>query len=355
MRREHLEVSGGPSFARGQSRGRALGGRLGDVVGGYLSLFAIGGLHESRVQELASKVEENVVQWDARYVEEMRGIAAGAGIPAWQVMALNGRTEIISQSTAMSPAECSVLIRDRGVQGPVGIQTWDWQDEFASFWHTQSVRGELHRFVGLTEHGILAKIGVNEAGLGVFLNILSSASDQVSGVPVHILLAAILEGSTNVSEAVALLRSAPVASSSAITLIDPDHAVTVELSPVGIAVVEMHRHGYLAHTNHFLSDRLVSGETPGSFGKDTYARLRLLGERATESRSPEGASDLVPLLRSDPGEPHLCCVPEPDARFGLRWRTLATATIDPSVPMISILDGAPTASNDEPWVDLFPR
>ncbi|WP_311258473.1 C45 family peptidase [Microbacterium sp. WCS2018Hpa-9] len=355
MTREHLEVSGGPSYARGSSRGLALSTRLGDVVGGYLSLFAIGGLDTDRVRELASRIEKNTAQWDSRYVDEMHGIAAGAGIPAWQVIALNGRTEIISQSTAMSPAECSVLVRERGARGPVGIQTWDWQDEFSSFWHTQTVHGSARSFVGLTEHGILAKIGVNDAGLGVFLNILSSASDEVSGVPVHLLLAAILETAATVSDAIDLLRSAPIASSSAITLIDPHRAVTVELSPVGIAVIEMGAQRHLAHTNHFLSDGLVSGENPGSFGDDTYARLQLIDERADETESPFSPSELVPLLLSGPGEPHLCCVPESDARFGLRWRTLATATIDPLGPLISILDGAPAVAGDLPWRDLFPR
>ena len=49
-------------------------------------------------------------------------------------------------------------------------------------------------FVTLTEAGILAKIGLNDAGLGVCLNLLDTTADGgLDGTPIHLLLRQVLE------------------------------------------------------------------------------------------------------------------------------------------------------------------
>ena len=58
-------------------------------------------------------------------------------------------------------------------------------------------------FVTLCEAGTLAKIGLNDAGLGVCLNLLRSSEDGGhDGTPIHILLRQVLATCRSVDEAV---------------------------------------------------------------------------------------------------------------------------------------------------------
>ena len=94
--------------------------------------------------------------------EELEAIARGANVDAHALMAVNARTEILA---GHGPTECSVV----GAGGLLA-QNWDWHPESATV--IQIVEHDEGWFVTLTEAGILAKIGLNDAGLGVCLNLL---------------------------------------------------------------------------------------------------------------------------------------------------------------------------------------
>ncbi|MFJ1826850.1 C45 family autoproteolytic acyltransferase/hydolase, partial [Streptomyces sp. NPDC088178] len=132
-----------------------------------------------------------------------------------------------------------------------GVQTWDWHIELSALWHTLEVRGGRHDFVGLTEDGILGKIGVNSAGLALHFNILGHVRDSIGGIPVHVLAAIVLEEAGSVAEAVEIVRSAPLASSGSFALFDETDAVLLDLSPVGVFSMQPEQ-GMLVRTNHFL-------------------------------------------------------------------------------------------------------
>lgn len=68
------------------------------------------------------------------------------------------------------------------VRGRAG---WDWAADFSTLWHFNdvgSVPGQ-YRHVGIAEFGMLGKIGLNEAGVGVLLNILKHAGDEAGECP----------------------------------------------------------------------------------------------------------------------------------------------------------------------------
>ena len=94
-------------------------------------------------------------------------MAAGAGVPLKALLALNARTEVMA---GVGPTECSVV----GAGGLLA-QNWDWHPESATV--IQIVEHDQGWFVTLTEAGILAKIGLNDAGLGVCLNLLRTTAD----------------------------------------------------------------------------------------------------------------------------------------------------------------------------------
>lgn len=335
------------AYERGRQRGSAIRETLQGGVGIYLDLFETVGIDRDTVRSQAEEAVVVTESWYPPLAAEMRGTADGCGLELWQVAALNARTEILSGATRAGstgaevtrPGECSTIVSTR--ESPVGVQTWDWHEELSSCWHLQSVRGTPRSFVGLTEHGILAKIGINDAGIGVMLNILGHRADRAEGVPVHLVAARVLAEASTLTEAIDILRSAPVTTSSAITVISPDGAVVVELSPEGSAVLEPHD-GVLLHTNHFLDTQLSEGEKPGLYEPDSQNRHAELVTRVEAAQLPVVAEELISYLVSRPGDTaQLCCVPEPGAVFGDRWATLATITMDAAAHAMTVAAGSP--------------
>jgi len=326
-------------YERGRERGLAIRDSLADGIVIYLELFAATGISRADVVAGAELAVRATEAWSPALAAEMRGTADGAGVPLWQVAALNARTEILSGARGAKPGECSTIVN--ASSRPVGAQTWDWHDELRGYWHLQRVTGTQRSFVGLTEHGILGKIGMNDAGIGVLFNILGHQSDRADGVPVHLVSARVLAEASTLDEAIAILSEAPVSTSSAITVLSPDGAVIVELSPVGAKVVRA-VDGVLLHTNHFLNADLATGEKPGLYDPDSQLRLGMLEKRVAAKALPLAAEGLVDYLVSGPDDvAQLCCIPEPGATLGDRWATLATVTLDATSRTMTVSAGSP--------------
>ncbi|MBI0538775.1 hypothetical protein D9599_24775 [Roseomonas sp. KE2513] len=238
--RPHLLLDATEAAERGRQRASLLGDELLGGLEAYEAFFAKAGLDRETIQAASGRVIDDVGAWRPRIVEEMDGIASEAGVDPWQIAALNARTELLGMATNGAPGECSTLIyapvgrSTERTTTPFGVQTWDWNEELNDYWHTQAVRGYVHDYVGITEHGILGKIGVNSAGLGLFLNILAQQDDGVGGIPVHLLAATILEEAATVEQAIELARATPIRSSTALTVVDRQRAVSIELSPSGV-------------------------------------------------------------------------------------------------------------------------
>jgi isopenicillin-N N-acyltransferase-like protein len=340
-----VSIDSPDAYERGRQRGKRLGESLDTGISIYAQLFTVAGIDRRVVQANAESAIAATEAWSPALAAELRGTADASGQELWKIAALNARTEILSgasTSTGTKPGECSTIVSTRA--SPVGAQTWDWHDELSACWHLQRVNGTPHGFVGLTEHGILSKIGINDAGVGIMLNILGHQADHANGVPVHLVGARVLAEAGTLDEALQILQSAPVSTSSAITVLSPDAAVTVELNPTGSKVVRP-RNGVLLHTNHFLDPRLGEGEKPGLYDPDSQLRLGVLAERAAAGPLPTVASKLVPYLVSRPGdEAELCCVPAPGGPLGDRWATLATVSLDALARTMTVSAGSPLAA-----------
>jgi isopenicillin-N N-acyltransferase-like protein len=357
--RPHIVLDAPTPFEKGRQRGRLLGNELIGGLNAYMAFFCKAGLSGSAIRDAAMRVIDTTAKWRFRLIEEFSGIASAAGVEIWQVAALNARTEILGLSTGGRPGECSTLLYAPSsrpaddVRVPFGVQTWDWNQELNDYWHTQSVSGGQHHFVGVTEHGILGKIGINSAGLAVFLNILAHEADGVGGIPVHVLAATVLEEAGSVQEGIDLLTEAPIFSSTALTLMDSERAVSVELSPVGVFQKEPVE-GYLLRTNHFLVPEGGQREK-ASYAPDSQNRYELVSKRLTAYGAPRTPEHLIEFLYSDPEQAHLCCLPQPGAELGRRWRTLATIVLDPHDATADILDGSPVEQRSRKWVNLRAR
>lgn len=346
--RLHLEVAGATPRELGLSRGAALRGSLGGAYTKYAELFRVLGVDEERERDGVARVVSALRGWRPGLLEEFSGIAEGAGVELSQVVALNARTEIIALGEKPS-SECSTLTAEIG-EHRYGVQTWDWHVELDPFWHTHTVSGPGLRYAGLTEQGILSKIGVNEAGLALHFNILGHREDRPDGVPMHVLSSVVLSECRSVDEAIELIREAPIASSSAFTMLDAQRAVSVEMSPAGVFVIEAVA-GSVQRTNHFQHETPLAAQKSEIYEPDSSERLALVRARLAEGL-PVAPGDLVRVLLTEEGEPPLTCRADMSKGYGDRWATLATLITDPEARTIRILDGMPTEAETGEWRTL---
>jgi isopenicillin-N N-acyltransferase-like protein len=344
----HRSTEADPA-ARGRAFGAAMAASVERTLRCYRRLFEVwSGLGLAAVRDRGTQVAAALAPWP-ELVEEIRGIAAGAGQDVRELLAVNARTELLGGG---GPAECSVvglLPRASGDGGTVLAQNWDWHPDSAPvLWSIATPDG--HVLTTLTEAGIVAKIGCNDRGLGCCLNMLGADSDagDAGGVPIHVLLRLVLERCGSVAEAVALLLDARVGASSAITVAsdggreEEPALATVELSPAGSRTLAPDAHGVLVHANHFLHADLRPHDANVRSWPETLERQRIACARLDARHGPVGGAALEALLRSHANAPDAICRHEvADVPYEDRDATLASVVMHLAEGRMLVAAGTP--------------
>jgi isopenicillin-N N-acyltransferase-like protein len=343
-------------FDRGEALGRAFAATVARAWSGYERIFTAAGVDARDLRGLGEQALGVVGDWAPALASEMMGLATGAGVPAWQVGALNARTEILGRVRTPVPGECSTaVLAPPGGGAARTIQTWDWLHSLRDaklLWRIEHPGGRVVKT--FTELGVLGKLGVNDAGLGIHFNLLHHDSDGDGvGVPVHLVARRILDEASTLAEAEEIARSAAVSASTALTVVADDgvraDARTFELSPAGLGVLGADAGGVLLHTNHFLDPDLAAGERLAPTDPDTVARLEELERRrdvVTAERVADRAAALV-VHREDGAA--LRCHPDPGAGPADEWETLLTVALDVAAGTMTYLDGAPCQATPDAW------
>jgi isopenicillin-N N-acyltransferase-like protein len=332
--RTHLSTPADPT-QRGEEFGAAHPEQITMTLERYRELFAhLSGapvdLHAAGTEALAA-----IEDFAPEAAAEIRGIAAGAGLPGTEVAALNARTEILARLGAAAAAECTTVVSiDERTGSVLSMQTWDWHDLFAESWFVWTIEHPDGNVVHtLTEFGILGKIGVNSRGVGTHLNILRHRRDGgPMGVPVHVLARTVLDRARDPGEAVAMIGGARTSASSVLTIVGDSPrgstAICAEVASEGPRFVAPSERGLLLHTNHFLDPHLAAGDEAPRRGPDSYLRLEVL-RRRLHARIPRDRDELRALLCDHSGGPaSICCHADPAGELGQRWTTLATVSLD---------------------------
>ncbi|UYM06588.1 C45 family autoproteolytic acyltransferase/hydolase [Solicola gregarius] len=320
---------------------------------GYVRLFRAVGVEDVRLREFGTQAADALAAWRPDLHAEMCGVAAGTGLTEWELGLLNARTEVLAAVGAVGEGECStsVYLPDDGA--PRGVQTWDWHDELDAdrlLARYVSDRGLEVRY--FTEFGMLGKIGINDAGLGLHFNILNHSSDSDPiGVPVHAVARSILDSATTIAEAVEIADSASVSASTVLTVLtydgDRGDAACIELCPAGHAVVGP-EDGLLVHTNHFVDPELARGElapaTASTYRR--YKHVRSLREQVADP-DPRRRAEALAVHEVD-GAP-VCCHPDPEMTFDQRWESLLTTALDLEHNRMWFHDGRPCGVRPETW------
>jgi isopenicillin-N N-acyltransferase like protein len=346
-----------PPYERGVEFGRRFAGEVGDTVARYGRLFSRLGTAAFDVDEWSRRAWTAIERVAPEHAAEIAGIADGAGLRAEQVASVNARTEILVAADPTGRGECSTVVSMPPGRPPVAVQTWDWYDAMSQGWLTWTIPHPDGRVVRtVTEFGMLAKMGVNDSGVGVLLNMLHHRNDAEAvrggriGHPVHLLSRAILDRAASVEEGVRIASAARTSASTSLTLVD-DHgdAASVELFPGGPGLLAP-TDGLLVRTNHFVSDAGRDGCLASTIGVSTELRRdHLLDSFAT--RRPESAGEVVAAMTHHLPDGGVCRHPLTDTDPVLWHRTLAVVAVDPARRTLDVRADGPCGHRLAPAED----
>ena len=144
------------------------------------------GLGWTEVRDRAGTFAEWFDDTDVQLLPEIEGIAEGAGVDAEDVLALNVRTEVMfgldTRAARAAAKECTSIgaAPPATAGGRVFVaQNWDWKPPARDTCVLLAMRpAGRPAFVTLVEAGLLAKAGMNDGGLGLATNALTSSRDR---------------------------------------------------------------------------------------------------------------------------------------------------------------------------------
>jgi isopenicillin-N N-acyltransferase-like protein len=350
-----------PPHQRGVELGQRFGSEVAATVASYRRLFQTKATGPFDVDTWSRRAWQTIQDVAPEHAEEIAGIAAGAGLSPEQVASVNARTEILVAANPTGQTECSTVVALPPGRPPVAVQTWDWYDAMSDGWLTWTIPHPDGRVVHtVTEFGMLAKIGVNDRGVGVLLNMLNHAANAAAvatgevGHPVHLLSRAILDRASSTAEAVAIASAARTSAATSLTVVDDrGAAASVELFPGGPGLVEP-TDRLLVRTNHFISAEGRDGCLASSIGVSTELRRDHLLE-AFAGRRPESAEEVVAAMTHHLPDGGVCRHPITDTDPVLWHRTLATVTVDVAARTLGVAADGPCGHRHAPSEQPAPR
>ena len=223
---------------------------------------------------LAAEFEPVVGNYDAEILEEIEGVAAGAGLTLAEVMVVNARYELMlaalfSDETVAPPGECTALAAGPGATADghtLIAQNWDWVPQARS----RSLLLEIQQedrpdILTHVEAGFMGHKGLNSEGLGMCANAMSSKIDRfAAAVPAWVLARSVLNCSTLSEVEAEMERAERTASVNFMVASRAGEVAAVEVSPIDVKAVGA-ADGRLVHGNVFadlspergLEDRLA--------------------------------------------------------------------------------------------------
>jgi isopenicillin-N N-acyltransferase-like protein len=210
------------------------------------------------VRERVAPFAEAIDAYDVQLLPEIEGVAEGAGADAEDILALNLRTEVMFGMGVREGVDgCTALcaLPDTTVAGHViHGQNWDWKPPAVDTCVLLvCAPHDRPAFVTLVEAGLLAKCGMNEAGLGLTANALTSSLDRGElGTPFHAILRRILTSATFEEATDAVTRTWRASSANYLISSRDGRAMDLEAAPGGPDTVNAIEDTALVHANHFL-------------------------------------------------------------------------------------------------------
>ncbi|MEJ2165184.1 MAG: C45 family autoproteolytic acyltransferase/hydrolase [Desulfobacterales bacterium] len=298
---------------RGQAYGEAARDRIDKIIAAYREIFhrTTGDTWEQTVDRGAPFIIR-AKAFAPDLVEEIQGIADGAGRAFEDIFLLNARSEILFNPQVLA-RECTAMaaLPEATRNGETLLaQNWDWYNEVVNCQVILKIgpREAKPALITFTEAGQLAKIGLNAAGIGLVVNNLTSDQPR-AGVPWIFLTRRVLESSSLAQALGYVLNAGRAHSINFLIGYAAGEAVNLETSPVEAHVL-WPENGICVHTNHYLN--------PGKNFRDlkplrdpypsTYLRCRRAQKMAAEVKGNIDVPEIQNILKDHMDKPFSVCM-----------------------------------------------
>lgn len=313
-----IEMSG-PPRERGRQYGTQAAERVGRSVAYYADQLQAAGIDWARAKSLAAGYLPLIQDFSPAYVEEMRGIAEGAGVDLEGIVIVNARTEMMfgakKQARSGGDDGCTgaIVMPEAAHDGRLlHGQNWDWREECVHAGVVLRIRrDDGPDILTFTEAGGLARSGLNAAGIAVTGNFLACDRDyRQQGVPLPLIRRRLLEA-THFALAIHTLAAVPRSCSSNMMVSDAaGEAINFECAPDELFCVYP-TDGLITHSNHFVhpAAQVKLRDTyhpvsPDSLYRDGRVRKLLMRKHGALT-----LDDLREAFFDDYGTPYSVCRP----------------------------------------------
>lgn len=345
-----IEVFGSP-YERGLQHGKAASQRVRRSAAIYANALKTFQFSPSDLNKLISKFSRAIEDFEPAYLEEMQGIAAGAGVSFEDVLMINARTEIVSQArrahrlATEKPSgsdECTgaAILPARSANGNfLQGQNWDNRQDCAdTIIILRVLREDGPDVLTFVEAGGLARYGMNSAGITLNGNGMSSSRDYLQdGIPLPLVRRKALEQEHYALALQVVTNTAKACSCNLILGTKLGFALSLECAPDETFLVYP-EDDLIVHANHWtspvalgkLKETGVAG-SPDSLYRDQRVRQHLLA-----AGDKLGTADLKAAFADTHATPFSVCRPARHSAQGYPSCTTATLIMEPAAGILEV-------------------
>nr|WKF55932.1 hypothetical protein HUO10_000376 [Paraburkholderia busanensis] len=279
-----VSVAGKP-YERGVQYGRAVASRVRLSAARYGQTLRNLGYSEASQTALIRSLEQVIGDFQAAYLDEMRGIAEGADVPFEDIVMINARTEVLAKARAEMALQADdedgctgvLVLPSRSSNGQlIHAQNWDWKADCADTGIVLRVRNEDGPdYLTFVEAGGLARSGLNAMGVSITANYLECERDYMQmGVPLSLLRRRVLEEAV-FANALRVIATTPKSCSNNIMLgMAEGFGIDFECAPNEAFPIYPGDDHLIVHANHWVSPvaRTKLLDTGAENSPDSYYR-----------------------------------------------------------------------------------
>jgi len=287
-----------------------------------------------------------VEKYAPEIIEEMKGMAAGAGVALQDILFLNITYEI-STPAVMGGCTSFAAAGEATANGDViAGQNFDYIQPWEEFIILLKMKpADSPNFMAVTAAGCLGLFGFNSAGFSLNLNLLKNKDSMTpgAGVPTHVILRKVFS-CTNISEAITAIASAEGrAAKNYLVASGQGDIVDIETTTSDLDIQYPER-GILTHANYFKTERFKSTDLAPLFLPDSYIRSHRLFQLMEQNHGKLTVDVMKQVLQDHNNHPSsICRHPNPRAPLpiGKLMRTLVSIISCPKEQKAYIAAGNP--------------
>jgi len=294
-------------------------------------------ISHDKAMAIARQCTSLAQSYSSDMVEELDGMAEASGVSLDQLMLLQVR----NQFTAEPESGCtsfSIAASQTASSSALIGQNWDNDPELDPF------NVVLKRYphgkpanMTITQAGLIAYIGLSDAGMGVCLNTLPAPSREI-GVPHYFTVRGIYE-STSLEEAVQAVRRANRAVPANIMLATPQGPFDLEVTIDDVHVLGTDE-SVVTHTNHCLHPDLLAINQDFPELIESGPRKSRIDDRLQSADQLDLQSLQSALSDHDNHPRSICRHPNEDPTTGF-WTSVFSVVLDTTNSTMHVTRGTP--------------